>query len=251
MNITNNFVSKYKTYFGILLLTMVVIVSIAPTITAQVTTNKKSVKIDSCVVVMTINSPSISYLYEGCGNLLEVQAPALGTNFNPSFSANGAACLPGGKKGAVIIVPSLGAKSVTLNVSNNNIAIGSQTFSVRSVPYALIVASGDDGVDFDEKVVRCPNNLTVRVVADRDFATFFPKEASYRVVSFDITMSRGAFPISQQQVVGSTVNTEAFKTRAKEGDRLVITNIVVQRANFIGEILNARVSTKYIVVALK
>ena len=200
--------------------------------------------------VMTITSAAVSALYEGCGNELEVLVPALGTSYNPSFTASGAVCLPGSKKGMVIVVPSPGAKSVTLNVSSGGMAIGNQTIAVRAVPSAHAVATGPQG-EYTEAAVGCPSSLGVKIIPDESFAAFLPKEASYRVESFQVTHARGASPLGKVQGAGASASTAAMKGRAREGDRLIVQQIVAKRSNFRGEVLNAKISTKFIQVNLK
>ena len=204
--------------------------------------------------VMSISSASVSALYEGCGNELEVTVPALGTSYNPSFTASGAACLPGSKKGVVIVVPSPGVKEVTLNVSSGGMAIGSQKIAVRAVPSASAVATGSTapgGGEYTDLSAMCPSSLTVKIVPDESFATFLPKEASYRVESFQLIHGRGSSKLQTVNASGGSANTSSMKGKAREGDRLVVTAIVVKRSNFRGELLNAKISTKYIQVNLK
>ncbi len=200
--------------------------------------------------VMTITSAAVSALYEGCGNELEVLVPALGTSYNPSFTASGAACLPGSKKGMVIVVPSPGAKSVTLNVSSGGMAIGNQTIAVRGVPAAHAVATGPQG-EYTEAAVVCPVSLGVKIIPDESFATFLPKEASYRVESFQVVHARGINPVGKTAGVGGSANTASMKSKAREGDRIIVQQIVAKRSNFRGEVLNAKISTKFIQVNLR
>src|SRR6185295_12678016 len=48
------------------------------------------------------NAPS---LYMNCGNFVNIEVPALGANYNPSFSAKGATIQKGDKPGKVTIIP--------------------------------------------------------------------------------------------------------------------------------------------------
>ena len=48
--------------------------------------------------VIQVQSASVQALYLGCGNELNVQVPALGTTYNPTFAATGATTIKGSKK---------------------------------------------------------------------------------------------------------------------------------------------------------
>ena len=205
--------------------------------------------------VMSISSAAVSALYEGCGNELEVTVPALGTSYNPSFTAAGAACLPGSKKGMVIVVPSPGAREVTLNVSSGGMAIGSQKIQVRKVPAAHAIASGPGGSgpnnEYGDQTIPCPSSIGVKIIPDESFAAFLPKEASYRVESFEIKHYRGAMPQGGARGSGGAANIAGIKSKAREGDRISVVNIVAKRSNFRGEVLDAKITTKSIQVNVK
>ncbi len=200
--------------------------------------------------VMTVSSAAVSALYEGCGNELEVMVPALGTSYNPSFTANGAACLPGSKKGVVIVVPSPGARTVTLNVSSGGMAIGTKEIAVKPVPAASAVATSN-GAELNENAITCPPSMGVKIIPDESFANFLPKESSYRAESYKIQHVRGVFAKATVNGSGGAANLGAIKAQAREGDRIVITQIVAKRSNFRGELLNAKLSTRFIQVNLK
>jgi gliding motility-associated protein GldM len=55
--------------------------------------------------VIQIQSGSVRALYFNCGNELDIQVPALGPLYDPSFSASGGAAIKGSKKGEVVIIP--------------------------------------------------------------------------------------------------------------------------------------------------
>ena len=99
------------------------------------TTFKVTVPYTVTKPVMQIQSASVQALYYKCGNKLSVQVPALGAQYQPSFSASGASVISG-QKGDVTLVPN--AREVTLTVSSGGNAIGSQTFKVRPIPNPTI-----------------------------------------------------------------------------------------------------------------
>ena len=73
--------------------------------------------------VIQIQSASVQALYLNCGNEISVNVPALGSEYNPTFSARGGDVVRGSKAGQVTIIPK--SKKVDLNVSNAGNFIGS------------------------------------------------------------------------------------------------------------------------------
>jgi gliding motility-associated protein GldM len=184
--------------------------------------------------VMQIQSASVSALYNNCGNELNVQVPALGATYNPTFSGSGAQFFPGQEKGFVTVVPS-GTPEVTLNVASNGNPIGSQKFKVRPIPKPEIVAYGVGGKVLDEKrgEPTLPRQITVKANPDDGFKTFLPKDARYRVTEMEITLARGSRPVAPPMKVNNeTVDLSNLVAQARPGDRLVIDIKRVERMNF-------------------
>ncbi|MBW3545033.1 MAG: gliding motility protein GldM, partial [Bacteroidetes bacterium] len=98
--------------------------------------------------VIQVQSASVQALYLQCGNELNVQVPALGNNYQPNFSADGATVLEGNKRGVVTVVPN--AKNVKLNVSSGGTFIGSENFGVRLVPKPDIIPT-DGARELDQR----------------------------------------------------------------------------------------------------
>jgi len=182
--------------------------------------------------VMQIQSASVQALYFRCGNKLSVQVPALGAQYQPSFSASGAQVITG-QKGDVTLVPN--AREVTLNVSSGGNAIGSQEFKVRPIPLPTIQCYVG-GSQVNEKAGTPGNairNLTLRAVPDAGFATFLPQDARYRVSRFTVVLARGKRPVvGPLDINGATANLSNMADAYKEGDRLFIEVKGVQRMNF-------------------
>jgi len=70
------------------------------------------------IKVTTGNAPT---LYMSCGNNVTIEVPALGTNYNPSFSSQGADIRKGDKPGKVTIIPS--QRKISVAVSNGGTPI--------------------------------------------------------------------------------------------------------------------------------
>ena len=99
--------------------------------------------------VTTGNAPT---LYMNCGNNVFIEVPALGTNYNPSFSAGSSAeIIKGNKPGRVTIIPK--QRKISVAVSNAGTSIGSQGFDVKNVPDPRYVAYiGNTPVDLRQGI---------------------------------------------------------------------------------------------------
>ncbi len=183
--------------------------------------------------VIQVQSASVQALYKNCGNELNVQVPALGSSYNPSFSASGAEVVKGSQKGIVTLIPT--AAAVKLNVSSGGTALGSQDFKVRLIPKPEIQVLVN-GKPVDEKTGMSapgPRSLTVVAKPDESFAAFLPKDARYQVTSWMAVLVRGKRPVSTQNFTSQTGNLSAFASMAQPGDRIMIEVKEVKRTNFL------------------
>ncbi len=184
--------------------------------------------------VIQIQSASVQALYRNCGNKLDVQVPALGAAYNPSFRVKGGTS-QGGRGGKVTIVPT--APSVDLSVYSGETFIGTQKFRVKQIPKPeLVLKSGGKEIDLKRGVTNVPREITLDAVPDEDFAQFLPEDARYRVTKWEVTLARGQRPIEIKQVTGPRADLSSFVSKARPGtDRIVIEAKEVQRMNFKGE----------------
>ena len=193
--------------------------------------------------VIQVQSAAVQALYFNCGNELNIQVPALGTEYNPSFTATGADVIPGSGKGLVTVIPE--SPEVKLNVYSNNNLLGTQTFKVRKIPKPDISITSK-GKTVNEKQgmpVPGPRRLEVRAIADESFKTFLPKDARYRVARWEVSLARGSRALKTQRVNSQDVSLNDFVPLAKPGDRLVIEIQAVERLNFKGAIETVKVGT--------
>jgi gliding motility-associated protein GldM len=194
--------------------------------------------------VIQINSAAVQALYRNCGNELDVQVPALGAAYNPTFQVKGGNKV-GGRGGKVTVVPT--APKCTLGVYSGGQFIGNQEFRVKPIPKPeLVLKANGKMVDEKRGVSQVPRSITLDAEADSDFAQFLPKDARYRVTSWEVTLARGARPIDQKRVSGANANLQSFVSKARKGDRIVVEVKEVQRMNFRGEteVVNVPVSSK-------
>jgi len=186
--------------------------------------------------VMQIQSASVQALYYKCGNKLSVQVPALGAQYQPSFSASGASVITG-QKGEVTLVPN--AREVTLNVSSGGNAIGSQNFKVRPIPNPTIecYVGGSKANEKQGTPGTAIRTITMRAIPDPGFASFLPEDARYRVSRFTAVLARGKRPVVGPKTINGAQGDMSDMVNAyREGDRLYIEVLGVQRNNFQGQV---------------
>jgi len=185
--------------------------------------------------VIQVQSASVNALYRNCGNELNVQVPALGSTYSPSFKADGAEVITGAQKGLVTLVPT--GTAVKLKVSSGGNYIGDQDFKVRLIPKPEIQALSN-GKPVDEKqgmAAPGPRSITMKAVPDESFKTFLPKDARYRVSEWDCILVRGKRPVATQKVTSETANLASFAAQAQPGDRILIEVKSVIRTNYVNK----------------
>jgi len=183
--------------------------------------------------VIQIQSASVQALYRNCGNKLNVQVPALGASYDPSFQVKGGAT-QGGKSGQVTIIPT--APTVELSVYSAGTFIGTEKFRVKGIPNPeLVLKSGGKEINLKQGVTQVPREITLDAVPDPDFAQFLPEDARYRVTKWEVTLARGQRAIETIQASGPQANIASFVSKVRPGDRIVIEAKEVQRMNFKNE----------------
>ncbi len=189
--------------------------------------------------VIQIQSASVQALYRNCGNKLDVQVPALGAAYIPSFKVKGGTS-QGGKGGKVTIIPT--APNVELSVYSSGIFIGTQKFRVKQIPKPeLVLKSGGKEIDLKRGVSKVPREITLQAIPDPDFAQFLPEDARYRVTKWEVTLARGSRGIETKVVTSSKANLSSFVSKARPGDRIVVEAKEVQRMNFRNERENVKI----------
>ncbi len=183
--------------------------------------------------VIQIQSASVQALYLNCGNKLQINVPALGAFYNPSFSASGGDIIRSGKPGSITIVPS--RSKVTLTVNNSGSRIGTEVFRVRRIPKPTIVPyRGSRPVDLKNGISKNSlTKITMRAIPDESFAEFLPQDARYSVTKWDATLARGKRAIAQKTLSSSNFSVPSrWREEAREGDRIIVEIKKVKRKNF-------------------
>ncbi|MBC7450634.1 MAG: gliding motility protein GldM [Cytophagales bacterium] len=202
--------------------------------------------------VIQIQSASVNALYLRCGNELNVQVPALGATYAPTFTASGASITKLPQKGFIVVIPN-NPTGVKLNVASNGTAIGSQDFKVRGIPKPTIqVLSGGKEVDQKNGVAAPgPRSLQVKAKSDESFAQFLPKDARYAVTRWNVMLARGKRPVTQQNFATEMANLSSFAAQAQANDRLIIEVQEVYRTNFLGEKEKVNIGTPIFTVPIQ
>jgi gliding motility-associated protein GldM len=202
--------------------------------------------------VISIQSASVQALYRNCGNELDVQVPALGTSYSPSFAVTGGTAIPTSKKGIVNVIPT--SRKVTLKVSSGGNYIGSQDFKVRSVPLPTLIAMvGRRPANVrDGEAAPGPRAILLEVQADPDFASFLPNDARYKATEVIVKLARGKRSVAQQTFKTDKLNLSSFAAQAKPGDRYSIEVKTVIRRNFRNqnEEVDIPVTSRYIIIPI-
>lgn len=195
-------------------------------------------KIEFQVIKPTIritngNAPS---LYMNCGNFVNIEVPALGASYNPSFSIKGGVIEKGDKPGKVTIVPK--ERKVAVTVANGGATIGTENFDVKQIPKPRYVARDNQGKEIDLKNgVRGSTLAGMRINADAEenFKAEVPKDAVYRIRSMEIILARGTTRVDQMTVQSELVDLNRWKAQFRPGDRIIVDIKTVVRNTYTNE----------------
>ena len=200
--------------------------------------------------VIQIQSASVQALYFNCGNEIQVNVPALGSEYSPSFSTKGGDVIKGSKAGQITIIPK--STKVDLSVSNAGNFIGSQSFGVRQIPAPEIKPRiKGKAIDIKNGIPANTPSFSLDAIADASFAQFLPKDARFQVREAEINLVRAGRGVSRQRVNSKDVNLNKLAGKRK-GDNIVIEIKRVARANFRGEVEEFKnFAPRYITIPLK
>lgn len=190
--------------------------------------------------VVQVKSASVQALYLNCGNDLNVTIPAFGAEYNPNFSTTTGQVIPGSEKGNVIVVPD--PQRVLANDRKANLTVTSTgytetlEFSVRKIPDPQVDVFLPNGQPANPKEgFSCNGAVQAKAVPDKDFASFLPKDARYRVMKVEIILKRGTKAILTRNLSSGRINLNDVCQSFRPGDQLVVTIEEVQRMNFQGK----------------
>jgi gliding motility-associated protein GldM len=184
------------------------------------------------IKVTTGNAPT---LYMGCGNTVNIEVPALGTSYNPSFSITGGEIIKGSKIGQVIIIPN--QRKVNVTVSNSGSSLGSEPFDVKMVPRPRIIAKDNNGRDIDLKnglSITAASAIRVVAEADANFKEEVPKDANFRIRNMSIILARGTAQVKEMTLTSEGVDLSSMRALMRPGDRLIVEPKSVVRMTYKG-----------------
>ncbi len=182
--------------------------------------------------VIQVQSGAVSALYMNCGNPLQINVPALGSVYNPSFQATGAAVQNGSQKGEIFVIPS--TKNVSIKVSSSGNYIGDVNFPVKGVPKPDInILAGGKLVDLKNGVkAPGPRQLQIKAVPLPDFLASNPKDARYKVTKWSAYLLRGSRLVKQMDASSELIDLSGFASLALPNDRITIEIKEILRTNF-------------------
>lgn len=186
--------------------------------------------------VIRVTTGNLPQLFLNCGNLVNIDVPALGTNYNPSFTAKGAKIVGTDKASKVMIIPS--EMKVAVTVMNSGATLGTEAFEVKRIPRPHVSRKDQSGKEIDMKTglkISGLNQCRVAVEADDSFKENVPKDASYRVRNMEVMLRRGVQFVKVMTVNSENIDLTAWKAELRPGDYLVCNIKNVVRKTFLGE----------------
>jgi gliding motility-associated protein GldM len=179
------------------------------------------------------NAPS---LYLNCGNFVNIEVPALGTSYSPSFTAKGATIEKGDKPGKVTIVPT--ERKVAVTVSNGGAVIGTEPFDVKLIPKPRYVPRDNTGKEIDLKNgIRGAGTAGIKISADAEenFKAEVPKDANYRIKSMEVILARGTTRVQSITATSENIDLSAWRSQFRPGDRIIVDIKTVKRRTYTGQ----------------
>jgi gliding motility-associated protein GldM len=183
--------------------------------------------------VTTGNAPQ---LYLNCGNVVNIEVPALGTNYNPSFTAKGAKIVKSDKASRVTIIPS--EMKVQVTVINGGANLGTEPFDVKRIPRPHVTKKDQSGREVDPKngvKITGLTQLRISVDPDESFKENVPKDAVYRIRNMEVMIRRGVSYVATKNVNSEIVDVSDWKSVMRPGDVIVCNIKTVIRKTFLGE----------------
>ncbi|MCP4521459.1 MAG: gliding motility protein GldM [Cytophagales bacterium] len=189
-------------------------------------------------------SAAVQSLYRNCGNELNIQVPALGADYKPTFKAVGAEVISKGK-GLVTIIPK--AKNVSVEVLNDGVLIEKLNFKAKGVPSAEITCNLNTRTGVSAAKLR---KVKLYANVPSEFKELLPNESKYKVTKWKAYLVRGRKPVAQKIITSSSARLSEFASLAKEGDRLMIEILEAKRKNFRGSTEEVKFTTPIINVPI-
>ena len=198
------------------------------------TTIKRIIKYRVIKPVIKITTGNLPQLYYNCGNLVNIEVPSLGTNYQPNFTGKGATIVPSTKVGQVTIIPK--EMKVVITVNNSGAFLGTEEFAVKRIPRPHITRKDQNNKEIDPKMgIKSTSQRQIRVSVEPDdtFKENVPKDAIYRVKSMEACLRRGVNCVSTKTVSSEIIDISDWQMRP--GDVIVCNIKAVNRMTYLKE----------------
>lgn len=192
--------------------------------------------------VLKVTSASVLNLYQECANYLDIDCPALGPDYNPSFSAQGGTAKKG-KGTKVLVVPTAKKVKVFVTTSVNGVPIKFDPLIFNAVkppkPSIAILKGANTQLNPNQPVPRTAK-LKLAVVPDKDFRKALPKDARYGFASVAVKVKSGLGAPKTIATLGGgssvTLNLAAWKNKIPPTAQSVMFEASsIYRTNFQGK----------------
>lgn len=183
--------------------------------------------------VIDVRSQSVDILYLNCSNDLNINVPALGPAYQPTFRVTGGSLTQGSRKGEVSIVPT--NRAVKIDVTSAGQYIGFREFEARNVPLPVLdVRVNGNPYNPNAGLDEFPTTLDLRLNSDAGFAEKYPNDANFYVIKGEVILSRGATRKAVLPIDGLTtdVDLSSMRSRMASGDKLVLSIEQIVRVNY-------------------
>ena len=203
--------------------------------------------------IIQIQSAAQSSLYFNCGNKVDIQVPALGAEYNPEFKPTGATIKTTGTKGRVYIIPNAAITKIV--VYNRGQFIGEEMFKVKAIPKPTIEVrvNGQPANLRDGIKSSALRNISIKAIADADFAINQPDDATYTVVEWEIEFARGKRMVSGLQKIVSIQQLQSMSGKSnllQDKDIIIVTPKKVMRKNYLGVWEEVRIAQTPIIIRI-
>jgi gliding motility-associated protein GldM len=185
--------------------------------------------------LIKVSSVSSQSLYFNCGNKKEVDVPALGAYYKPSFSATGATIKTTDKKSVIYIIPN--TPNTELKVFSDGQFIGSEKYKVIPVPKPTIeVKVNNAPVNIKTGISpQSLRNISIKAIPEPNFAKDQPEDATYKVSEWTIEVGRGRMGVQGANRTVKDVEIQPYNgSDLRDKDMLIITPVKVMRKNYLG-----------------
>lgn len=147
---------------------------------------------------VVVRSKALQILYKDCGNVVDVDVPSLGENYNPDFSKStgGTIIKSTTSKREITIVPT--ARDYTLAVYSNT---NGQSVKIENLKYNVVkpnqprIAMFANGQEINgQQGLKKSQTVTVKLIPEPEFARTLPRDARYRAGKIKLMFQDGLMP---------------------------------------------------------